>query len=252
MSEPVEIKRESGIQVLRLNRPEKKNALTSAMYKVLAESLNAANSDDAIAVTVILGQPGIFCAGNDIADFLAASQGGGPLWGMEFIKALAECDKPLIAAVDGPAIGIGTTLMLHCDLVFASPRAVFQTPFVDLGLLPEAGSSLLGPRVLGHVRAFELLAMGAPWTAQQAKDAGLVNQLVEPEDLEGVALKAADALAQKPRQALRLARRLLRGDVAEVKSRMQEEGALFLERVKSEEARDAFMAFLQKTARFAG
>ena len=252
MSETVEIKRESGIQVLRLNRPEKKNALTSAMYQVRTESLKAANSDDAIAVTVILGQPGIFCAGNDIGDFLAASQGGGPLWGMEFIKALADCDKPLIAAVDGPAIGIGTTLMLHCDLVFASPRAVFQTPFVDLGLLPEAGSSLLGPRVLGHVRAFELLAMGAPWTAQQAKDAGLVNQLVEPEDLEGVALKAADALARKPRQALRLARRLLRGDVAEVKSRMQEEGVLFLERVKSEEARDAFMAFLQKTARFAG
>ncbi len=251
MSDHVEIKRENGVQILRLNRPEKKNALTSAMYRVLTESLNGANTDDAIAVTVILGQPGIFSAGNDIGDFLAASQGGGVLWGIEFIKALADCDKPLIAAVDGPAIGIGTTLMLHCDLVFASPRAVFQTPFVDLGLLPEAGSSLLGPRVLGHVRAFELLAMGAPWTAQQAKDAGLVNQLFEPEALEDAALKAAEALAQKPRQALRLARRLLRGDVAELKSRMQEEGALFLERVKSEEARAAFMAFLQKSTRSA-
>jgi len=249
MSEHVEISREGAVQILRLNRPDKKNALTAAMYAALAEALNAANANDAIAVTVILGHPGIFCAGNDIVDFLAASQGGAILQGFEFLKALVECDKPLIAAADGPAVGIGTTLMLHCDLVFASPRAVLQTPFVDLGLVPEAGSSLLGPRVLGHVRAFDLLVMGTPWPAEQAKEAGLVNAIVPPEELESTALRAAEALAKKPREGVRLARRLLKGDPASLKKRMEEEGALLIERVKSSEAVAAFAAFLKKSAR---
>ena len=249
MSEPIKIDREGAVQILRLNRPEKKNALTGEMYGAMAEALNAANGDEAIAVTVILGQPGIFCAGNDITDFLAASQGGAILQGFEFLKALVECDKPLIAAVDGPAVGIGTTLLFHCDLVFASPRAVLQTPFVDLGLLPEAGSSLLGPRVMGHARAFELLVMGAPWSAEQAKEAGLVNAIVPSEELESTALQAAEALAKKPREGVRLARRLLRGDPAPLKIRMEEEGALFLQRIKSDEAAAAFTAFLKKSAR---
>ncbi len=249
MSEHVQVSREGGVQIVRLNRPDKKNALTAAMYAALAEALNAANADDAIAVTVIFGQPGIFCAGNDIFDFLAASQGGAILHGFEFLKALVECEKPLIAAADGPAVGIGTTLMFHCDLVFASPRAVLQTPFVDLGLVPEAGSSLLGPRLLGHARAFELLVMGAPWSAEQAKEAGLVNAIVPPEDLESAALQAAEALSKKPREGVRLARRLLRGDPAAIKTRMEEEGALFLQRVRSDEAAAAFAAFLKKTAR---
>jgi enoyl-CoA hydratase/carnithine racemase len=251
MSEHVTIGREGAVQILRLNRAEKKNALTMAMYEALAGALNAANADDGVAVTVILGQPGVFCAGNDIADFLAASQGGAVLHGFEFLKALATFDKPLIVAVDGPAVGIGTTLLFHCDLAFASPRAVFQTPFVDLGLVPEAGSSLLGPRVMGHVRAFELLAMGAPFSAEQAKEAGLINRIVAPDALESEALNAAQTLAGKPREALRIARRLLRGDTAALKQRMQEEGALFLERVKSDEAAAAFFAFLQKSKRTA-
>jgi enoyl-CoA hydratase/carnithine racemase len=249
MSEHVTITREGAVQVVRLSRPEKKNALTMAMYESLAGALNAANADDGVAVTVILGQPGVFCAGNDIADFLAASQGGAVLHGFEFLKALANCDKPLIVAVDGPAVGIGTTLLFHCDLAFASPRAVFQTPFVDLGLVPEAGSSLLGPRVMGHVRAFELLAMGEPFSAEQAKEAGLINRIVTSDALESEALKAAQTLAEKPREALRIARRLLRGDTGALKQRMQEEGALFLERVKSNEAAAAFFAFLQKSKR---
>jgi enoyl-CoA hydratase/carnithine racemase len=249
MSEHVATGREGAVQILRLNRPEKKNALTVAMYKALAAALNAANTDDGVAVTVILGQPGIFCAGNDIADFLAASQGGDVLHGLEFLKALAACDKPLIVAADGPAVGLGTTILFHCDLAFASPRAVFQTPFVDLGLVPEAGSSLLGPRVMGHVRAFELLAMGEPFSAEQAKEAGLINRIVAPDALESEALKAARTLADKPRQALRIARRLLRGDTTALVERMQEEGAHFLERIKSNEAASAFMAFLQKNKR---
>jgi enoyl-CoA hydratase/carnithine racemase len=249
VSEHVEISREGAIQILRLNRPEKKNALTAAMYAALAEALNSANANDEVAVTVIFGQPGIFCAGNDIADFLAASQGGAILHGFAFLKALVERDKPLIAAADGPAIGIGTTLMFHCDMVFASPSAVLQTPFVDLGLVPEAGSSLLGPRVLGHARAFELLVLGAPWSAEQAKEAGLVNAVVPSEELESTTLQAAEALAKKPREGVRLARRLLRGDPASLKSRMEEEGALFLERIKSDEAAAAFAALFKKSAR---
>ncbi len=243
----VEVAVQGAVQTIRLNRADKKNALTGEMYKALAEALKASDADDGIAVTVISGQPGIFCAGNDLVDFLAAGQGGGgSLHGFTFIQTLAEREKPLIAAVDGPAVGIGTTLMLHCDLVFASPRAVFQTPFVNLGLVPEAASSLLGPQLMGHVRAFELLVMGEPFTADRAREAGLVNHVVPPEGLESAAMKAAEALAAKPREAVKLSRRLLKGDPAPVKKRMEEEIALFLERMKSKEAIAAFEAFLHK------
>ncbi len=248
MSAHVEIAVQGTVQTLRLNRPDKKNALTGEMYKALADALKASDAAADIAVTVFLGLPGIFCAGNDLLDFLAAGQGGGgAMHGFTFIQALAEREKPLIAAVDGPAVGIGTTLMLHCDLVFASPRAVFQTPFVNLGLVPEAASSLLGPRVMGHSRAFELLVMGEPFTADRAREAGFVNHVVPPEALESAAMTAAEALAAKPREAVKLARRLLKGEPAPVKARMEQEGALFLERLKSKEAMAAFEAFLQKT-----
>jgi enoyl-CoA hydratase/carnithine racemase len=248
MSTHVEIAVQGAVQTLRLNRPDKKNALTGEMYKALADALKASDADPDIAVTVFLGLPCIFCAGNDLFDFLAVGQGagGGAVHGFTFIQTLAEREKPLIAAADGPAVGIGTTLMLHCDLVFASPRAVFQTPFVNLGLVPEAGSSLLGPRVMGHARAFELLVMGEAFTADRAREAGFVNHVVPPEALESAAMTAAEALAAKPREAVRLARRLLKGEPAPVKARMEQEGALFLERIKSKEAMAAFEAFLQK------
>jgi len=248
MSEHVAITVQGALQTIRLNRPEKKNALTGAMYATLGDALKTARASNDIAATLVLGHPGIFCAGNDMADFLAASEGGGMLAAYALIEALADQDKPLIAAVDGPAIGIGTTLMLHCDLVFASERATFHTPFTDLGLLPEAGSSLLGPRTMGHARAFELLVAGVPFSAERAKDAGLVNHIVPSEDVESATRAAAEALAKKPREAVRIAKRLLRGDPEPLKARMQEEGALFLERVRSDEAREAFLAFLQKGA----
>ncbi len=250
MSAHVEIAQAGAVQTVRLNRAEKKNALTGEMYRVLTDALRSADIAGDIAVTVILGQPGIFCAGNDMADFLAASQGGGgALSAFSFLQALAEHEKPLIAAVDGPAVGIGTTLMLHCDLVFASPRAMFQTPFVNLGLVPEAASSLLGPRLMGHARAFELLVMGEPFPAERAMEAGFVNRIVPAEELESAALKAAEALAAKPREAVRISRRLLKGDPAAIKQRMEEEGALFLQRLQSKEAMAAFSAFLQKAPR---
>jgi enoyl-CoA hydratase/carnithine racemase len=249
MSDHLKISHEGAIQIIRLNRAEKKNSLTAAMYGGLAEAFSSANASDSIAVIVIFGAPGIFCAGNDVADFLAASQGGGELHASSFLQALGSNEKPLIAAVDGPAIGIGTTLMLHCDMVFASPRAVFQTPFTDLGLIPEAASSLLAPRRMGQARAFELLVMGEAFSAERGKEAGFVNHVVPSEELEGAALKAAQALARKPREAVRISRRLLRGDTAGIKQRMQEEGALFAERITSDEARAAFAAFLQKSSR---
>jgi enoyl-CoA hydratase/carnithine racemase len=247
MSAHIEIAVQGAVQTVRLNRADKKNALTGEMYKAMADALKASDADDAIAVTVIFGQPGIFCAGNDLMDFLAASQGGGSaLHGFTFLQALADREKPLIAAVDGQAVGIGTTLMLHCDLVFASPRAVFQTPFVNLAVVPEAASSLLGPMVMGHQRAFELLVMGEPFTADRAREAGFVNHVVPPEALDSAALTAAEALAAKPREAVKLSRRLLKGDPAPIKARMEQEGALFLERIKSKEAIAAFEAFLRK------
>ncbi len=251
MTGHVTISREGAVQIMKLNRAEKKNSLTAAMYGALAGALRAANADDAIAVTVIFGQPGIFCAGNDIVDFVAASQGAGELHASSFLQALADCEKPLLAAVDGPAIGVGTTLMLHCDLVFASPRAVFQTPFVNLGLVPEAASSLLGPRLMGQARAFELLVMGEPFSAERGKEVGFVSHVVPSDELENAALKAAQTLAKKPREAVRIARRLLKGDPSAIKERMREEGAIFSERVKSEEARAAFAAFLQKAPKAA-
>lgn len=247
MSEHVEIAVQGAVQTIRLNRAEKMNALTGEMYKALTEAFRASDADDGIAVTVILGQPGIFCAGNDMRDFLAASQGAGALQGLSFLETLAEREKPLIAAVDGPAVGIGTTLLFHCDLVFASPRAVFQTPFVGLGLVPEAASSMLGPMVMGHQRAFELLVMGEPFTADRAREAGFVNHAVPVEELESTALAAAEALAAKPREAVMIARRLLKGNPVPVGNRMVEEGTLFLQRMQSEEAIAAFQAFLQKT-----
>jgi enoyl-CoA hydratase/carnithine racemase len=251
MTDHVQITRDEAVQVVRLNRAEKKNALTSAMYMTLKMAFQDANADASVAAILVLGQPGIFCAGNDMADFLAASQSGGALHGLDFLDAVAENEKPLIAAVDGSAIGIGTTLMFHCDMVFASPLASFQTPFVNLGLVPEAASSLLAPRLMGPARAFELIAMGEPFSAERARDAGFVNHIVPSAELEAAALKAAHTIARKPREALRLARQLIRGDSADIKKRIREEGALFADRIKSDEARAAFLAFLSKAPKLA-
>lgn len=248
MENHVDISRDGAVQIVRLSRAEKKNALTAAMYEALRNAILTANETDDIAATLFLGQPGIFSAGNDIGDFLSA----GKEWTgdiLSFLDAVAGSEKPMIAAVDGPAVGIGTTLTFHCDLVYASPRAVFLTPFVNLGLVPEAGSSLVGPRIMGHQRAFELLVMGEPFTAERALQAGFVNAVVAPEELEARALAVAQALAQKPREAVLLSRRLLRGDVDGVKARIREEVLLFAERIKSDEARQAFAAFLQKSGR---
>jgi enoyl-CoA hydratase/carnithine racemase len=239
--------RDGAVLTLRMNRAEKKNALTGAMYSALTDGLKAANADDGIGAIVILGQPGIFCAGNDIKDFIAFAMGGGigqPI--LDFLRALVANEKPLVAGVDGAAIGIGTTMILHCDYAIASPRAVFATPFVDLGLVPEAASSLIVPQLMGNRLAFEMLAMGAKFDAPRARETGLVNTIAELDTLETTVRETAEAIAAKPREAVKLARRLIRGDQSAILARIDEEAKLFSERLMSKEARQAFEAFLAK------
>ncbi|MEE2953432.1 MAG: crotonase/enoyl-CoA hydratase family protein [Pseudomonadota bacterium] len=234
-----------GVLTLRLNRPEKKNALSRAMYAALAEAMEEAGTKD-VKVVLIAGQPGAFSAGNDLADFLAVASGGEvPQEIGRFLNAIVDLSLPLVASVDGLAIGIGTTLLMHCDYVVASKQSVFRTPFADLGLTPEAASSLLAPRLMGHQRAFALLAIGETFDAEAAREAGLVTKVVE-NDPDAAALKAAQTLAAKPAEAIGIAKRLLRGDKAEIKARIEEEITLFSQRLVSPEARRAFEAFLKK------
>jgi enoyl-CoA hydratase/carnithine racemase len=243
----VVVTREGALAVLRLNRAEKKNALTGAMYTALTAGLTEANADESVGAIVILGQPGIFCAGNDIKDFIGFAMGGGigqPI--LDFLRALVANEKPLVAGVDGAAIGIGTTMILHCDYAVASNRSVFATPFVDLGLVPEAASSLIVPQLMGNRLAFEMLAMGAKFDANRARETGLVNAVTDLESLETVTLETAKAIAAKPREAVRLARKLIRGDQSALLARIDEEAKLFSERLMSKEARTAFEAFLAK------
>lgn len=243
----VVVSREGALSMLRLHRVEKKNALTGAMYTALSHALREANADDGVGAIVILGQPGIFCAGNDIKDFMGFAMGGGigqPV--LDFLRALVANEKPLVAGVDGAAIGIGTTMILHCDYALASNRSVFATPFVDLGLVPEAASSLIVPQLMGNRLAFEMLAMGAKFDANRARETGLINAVTEPATLEAQTLETARAIATKPREAVRLARKLIRGDPSAILARIDEEAKLFSERLMSQEARQAFEAFLAK------
>jgi enoyl-CoA hydratase/carnithine racemase len=247
MTEDLEISSADGVQTLRLNRAAKKNALTGAMYGGLSDAIEAGDADPGIAAHVILGSGGIFSSGNDINDFLATAQGGAvPTQVLRFIRLLPRIAKPVIAGVDGPAVGIGTTLLFHCDLVYATPGAVFATPFLDLGLVPEAASSLLMPQRMGYARAFEMLALGSPFPASRMVEAGLVNAVVSTSELETKVMEAARALATKPPEALVAARRLMRGDPAEILKRTDEEAMTFAKRLASPEAREAFQAFLEK------
>lgn len=247
MSEHIIIERRGAVQLIRMNRPDKKNAITSAMYASMTKALVDGDADDEVRVHLILGVPGIFSAGNDVADFMAVAIGDdGPLDAFSFLIALARLKKPLVSGVDGIAVGIGTTINLHCDLTFATPRTEFRTPFVDLGLVPEAGSSLIAPMVLGRQNAFALLALGEGLSAEKAKAAGLIYDVVPEEELEATALAAAERIAQKPPQALKIARDLILGDREVLVARIREEGEHFRERLKSGEARNAFMAFMSR------
>lgn len=245
----IEVTLEDGIQTIRITRAQKKNALTTPMYQAMHDALRAADASSDIAATIITGSEGVFSAGNDINDFRAGLAAGEDLHDRpvhRFIQYLPRTETPLIAAVDGLAIGVGTTLLFHCDLVYATPEARFSTPFLDLGLVPEAASSLLAPMRMGYARAFELLALGEPFDAERACEAGLVNRVVPKADLEATARKAAARLAAKPPAALEIARRLIRGDAEQITERLDQEARLFSERLRSPEAEEAFSAFLEK------
>jgi enoyl-CoA hydratase/carnithine racemase len=217
------------------------------MYEALADALAFGESSSRVRCFMIMGLPGVFTAGNDLGELRAFADDGAlgesPI---RFLKTIATVEKPIVAAVDGMAIGVGTTLLLHCDYVVASEWATFSTPFADLGVSPEAASSLLAPRLMGYHRAFELLVLGEQFDAQRAYQAGLVNRVVAAEDVEPVALAAAKSLAGKPPEAVRTGRRLLRGDRREVLTRIDQENAAFTDLLQSPAARDALEAFLNR------
>jgi enoyl-CoA hydratase/carnithine racemase len=242
----VKIEREGRVLVVTFDRRDKRNALTGAMYQAATQALGDADRDGSIGAVVFRGAGGTFTAGNDIADFLAASRNPEEVPAFAFIKALAACETPLVAAVEGMAIGVGATMILHCDLVYVSPGVMFRLPFVDLGLVPEAASSLLLPRRVGLAKASELLLLGEPFGADEALRLGLANGVVAAGKLKAYAVEQAARLAAKPRAAVAATRRLIRGDREAILARIDEEARLFALALRSDEARAAFAVFLAK------
>jgi enoyl-CoA hydratase/carnithine racemase len=250
MTRDIEVTRQGAVLSAAFARPQKKNAITGAMYETLIEAFETAARDPEIGALVISGKGGVFTAGNDIGDFLTVAlreAGEFPAW--RFVNTVAEFEKPLIAAIDGLAIGVGTTLCLHCDLVYAAPTARFQTPFVNLGLVPEAGSSLLAPQRFGRAKASEFLLLAEPFGADEALKLGLVNAILPQSELLAHAMSKAAALAAKPRAALLATRRLMRGDPEALKAQMAAEMHAFSAALKSPEAHAAFQAFLSSERR---
>lgn len=247
MSAHIVAETKDGVARITLARPDKKNALTLEMYQALASTLAAAEADPEVRATLIHGTSDCFCSGNDLKDFLERPPHGERSPTFEFLRTLSTLEKPLVAAVGGPAVGIGTTMLLHCDLVYAAPNARFQLPFVPLGLVPEAGSSLLLPMIAGYQRAAELLLLGQPFGSAKALAAGFVTEVVPEGDLIETARNAALALAALPPASLRLTKRLMKAGLAEaVSARIELEGGHFRERLASPEAREAMSAFFEK------
>jgi enoyl-CoA hydratase/carnithine racemase len=248
MTTEVQISDEGLVRTIRMNRPDKKNALTASMYEAMAAAIENAGTDARIRCELIAGRPGAFTAGNDLTEFMKAAEAGEGLGTstVRFLHALARSERPLVAAVQGVAVGLGTTMLLHCDYVVAGVNARFSTPFVSLGLVPEAASSLLAPDLMGHRRAFALLVMGRAFDATAAQACGLVNAVVPPVDVDATAMKAARDIAALPADAVAESRRLLRGAPEEIVVLMNKEVELFKERLRSQEAREAFSAFLTR------
>ena len=238
---------EAGVMTLTLNRVDKKNSITTAMYAAMADALDAAAQDAAVRAVVLQGHATVFSAGNDIGDFLNNPPAGGESPVFRFLRAISSFPKPLVAAVCGPAVGIGTTMLFHCDLVYAGDNAAFSMPFVNLGLCPEAASSLLVPQMMGYHRAAEALLLGEPFMAEAALEVGLVNRIVPPTEANGIAQVQARKLAAKPASALIATKRLMKqGQAAAVSKQMAEEGALFARMLAEPAAREAFSAFMEK------
>src|ERR1700733_14571831 len=241
---------EGAMRVIRLRRPEKKNAITQDMYRAMSDAIDTAQYNPAIRCIIITGGSGEFTAGNDLADFLndGPSTAGAPRASnaMKFLYSLAQNVKPIIAAVDGIAIGIGTTMLFHCDYVLASKTATFSTPFIHLGLVPEGASSLLMPRTMGHQRAFAMLVMGRTMTADDARVAGFVNVVVSPGHTEAEARKVAREICHLPAEAVAISRKLLKLPPEDMTRRIDQESHLFGERMRSKGASGAFTAFVAR------
>jgi enoyl-CoA hydratase/carnithine racemase len=246
MSAQVLVSSADGVCEIRLNRPEKRNAITLAMYEALCAALAQAQADTTVRAVLVSGEGAGFTAGNDLNDFLSGLKFDGDNPIVKLLRALATFGKPLLAAVHGQTVGIGTTLLLHCDLVVAARTTMFSMPFVSLGLVPEAASSLLLPRLVGQQRAAEMLLLGKPFDAATAHTLGLVNRVVEEADLLGEARALAQGVAAQPVEALLASRRLLRGDPAQVLARIDEEAKIFGARLQSDEFRAAVRAVMSK------
>ena len=247
MSSSILTMNEAGVFRFQINRPDKKNALTLAMYDAMTEGLLAAEADPTVRVILFTGSGGHFTAGNDLSDFLNQPPTGEDSPVFRFLKTLIAAQKPVLAAVQGVAVGIGTTMLLHCDLVYAAPSARFQLPFVNLGLTPEAGSSLILPQLMGHRRAAEMLLLGATLDAATALSLGLINAVVDEDQLETVVWQQAQALAAKPPAAVRLSKHLMkRWPAAAIRETMSAEGEIFIARLHSSEAKEAMTAFFQR------
>jgi enoyl-CoA hydratase/carnithine racemase len=232
---------------IQLSRLDKKNALTGEMYAGLADAVAGADADPQVRALLLHGSPECFCAGNDVADFLNRPPLAEGSPSQRFFKAMLDLKKPIVAAVGGPAVGIGTTMLLHCDLVYAADNARFQLPFVPLGIVPEFGSTYLLPLLAGYPRAAELLLLGQPFTAQKAYEVGIVTGVLPKESLFAEAEKAVSILASLPPESLRLTKQLLKKrHGAMVREVIAEEIQIFGERLKSAEAREAMSAFLEK------
>ena len=241
----------NGVATIEIARPEKKNAITVAMYQAMADALDAAQADAAVRAVLVTGQPGIFTSGNDIEDFMARPPGQGsdaaesPVF--RFMRALTSIDKPVVAAVTGAAIGIGTTMLLHCDFVYVSDEARLAMPFVSLGLVPEFGSSLIVPQLMGNVRAADKLLLGDPFTASEAVEAGIASAVLPAPEVVNHARRVAERFKALPPGAVRETKRLLRrARNAAVLETIGVEGCVFAKRLQSPEAKEEFSAFFQK------
>ncbi len=247
MTDHVRIENNNGVVTLTMARPDKKNALTDAMYGKLADTIEAAETDPSVRVLLIRGEGDMFTAGNDVGEFaaVATGQSEGSRNVIRFIQSLARCTRPLVAAVQGRAVGVGTTMLLHCDLVVLADNAQLSTPFVSLALVPEAASSLLMPQRIGHVRAYEMFALGEPVPAKTALEWGLASRVVPLEKLDAEATTLAQRLARQPAGALVATKRLMRNGET-LLAQMAAEGEQFAKRLRTAEAREAFMAFAER------
>lgn len=247
MSEEIKVSVDHGVMEITWNRPEKKNALTNAMYRGASEALAKASADPSIRVALLTSEGDSFTAGNDISVFAGANSGTGaePPQGSKLIHGLAKFDKPLVAGVKGVAIGVGTTMLLHCDLVYVARDAKLSTPFVNLALVPEAASSILLPARIGHARAFAMFALGEVVTGEKAVEIGIANTCVYSDQVIAAAREGARKIAERPLGALMATKKLMR-DGELLLAQMNREGGVFAERLKSPEAAEAFAAFREK------